>query len=74
MDHLVEEIGTKRNTPHGTIHICSSFGFGRRVVAPALSGLGAKYPGLQICFGYSRPVGRGRMAWANHPARMNVFR
>jgi LysR family transcriptional regulator, transcriptional activator for dmlA len=50
VDHLVEEIGTKRQTPRGMIRICSSFGFGRRVVAPALSGLGAKYPGLQVRF------------------------
>lgn len=50
VDHLVEEIGTKRQTPRGTIRVCSSFGFGRRVVAPALSGLGAKYPGLQVRF------------------------
>ena len=50
VDHLVEEIGTKRRTPRGTIRVCSSFGFGRRVVGPALSGLGAKYPGLQIRF------------------------
>ncbi len=50
VDHLVEEIGTKRKTPRGTLRVCSSFGFGRRVVAPALSGLGAKYPGLQVRF------------------------
>jgi len=50
VDHLVEEIGTKRKTPRGTIRVCSSFGFGRRVVAPALAGLRDKYPGLQIRF------------------------
>lgn len=50
VDHLVEEIGTKRKTPRGTIRVCSSFGFGRRVVAPALSGLRDKYPGLQVRF------------------------
>jgi len=50
VDHLVEEIGTKRKTPRGTIRVCSSFGFGRRIVAPALSGLRDKYPGLQVRF------------------------
>jgi len=50
VDHLVEEIGTKRKTPRGTIRVCSSFGFGRRVVAPALAGLRDKSPGLQIRF------------------------
>lgn len=50
MDHLVEEIGVTRQTPRGSLRICSSFGFGRRVVAPALSALLARYPALQVRF------------------------
>ncbi|MGO3743647.1 LysR substrate-binding domain-containing protein [Kerstersia sp.] len=50
MDHLVEEIGVTRQAPRGSLRICSSFGFGRRVVAPALSALLARYPALQVRF------------------------
>lgn len=48
--HLVEELGTKRQAPRGVLRVCSSFGFGRRVVAPALSELSAQYPALQVRF------------------------
>lgn len=50
VDHLVEEIGVTRKVPRGTLRVCSSFGFGRRVVAPALSELAAKFPLLQVRF------------------------
>ena len=50
IDHLVEEIGVTRQTPRGSLRVCSSFGFGRRVVAPALSALVDKYPSLQVRF------------------------
>lgn len=50
VDHLVEEIGITRKVPRGSLRICSSFGFGRRVVAPALSELSAKFPLLQVRF------------------------
>ena len=36
--------------PQGTLRIISSFGFGRRVVAPALSELARSYPQLEIRF------------------------
>lgn len=48
--HLVDDISEKRNIPRGSLRICSSFGFGRRVVAPALSELVAQYPSLDIRF------------------------
>lgn len=48
--HLVEELSAKRQSPRGVLRVCSSFGFGRRVVAPALSGLSAEYPALQVRF------------------------
>lgn len=50
VDHLVEEIGAKRESPRGMVRICSSFGFGRNIVGPALSTLAARYPALQIRF------------------------
>jgi LysR family transcriptional activator of dmlA len=36
--------------PQGTLRIISSFGFGRRVVAPALSALARQYPQLELRF------------------------
>ena len=50
MDHLMEDISTKRQSPRGMLRVCSSFGFGRNIVGPALSKLVEKYPALQIRF------------------------
>lgn len=49
-DHLLDEINAKKTAPRGALRICSSFGFGRNIVAPALSSLVAEYPALQIRF------------------------
>lgn len=48
MDHLVEDIGTRKRDPRGTIRVCSSLGFGRKVVGPALSRLVEQYKSLQV--------------------------
>jgi LysR family transcriptional activator of dmlA len=50
VDHLVEEIGAKRKSPRGMVRVCSSFGFGRNIVGPALSTLVGRHPALQIRF------------------------
>jgi LysR family transcriptional activator of dmlA len=50
VDHLVEEIGAKRKSPRGMVRICSSFGFGRNIVGPALSTLVERHPALQVRF------------------------
>jgi LysR family transcriptional activator of dmlA len=50
MDHLMEDISTKRQSPRGMLRVCSSFGFGQNIVGPALSQLVEKYPALQIRF------------------------
>ena len=50
LDLMVEELGITRRAPRGTLRICSSFGFGRQIVAPALSELTSKYPSLQVRF------------------------
>jgi len=50
VDHLVEEIGITRFAPRGSLRVCSSFGFGRRVVAPALSALVEQHPSLKVRF------------------------
>lgn len=50
VDHLVEEIGITRQAPRGSLRVCSSFGFGRRMVAPALSAFSQLHPSLQVRF------------------------
>ena len=39
VDEMMDELSDVRQVPQGTLRIISSFGFGRRVVAPALSAL-----------------------------------
>jgi len=46
----MDELSDVRQVPQGTLRIISSFGFGRRVVAPALSELARRYPQLEIRF------------------------
>ncbi|MFT3812188.1 MAG: LysR substrate-binding domain-containing protein [Acidovorax sp.] len=48
MDQLLQEVADTRREPQGLLRISSSFGFGRNVVAPALSRLVARHPGLQV--------------------------
>lgn len=48
IDHLMQEVGASRRVPSGPLRVSSSFGFGRRLVAPALSRLSQQYPSLQI--------------------------
>ncbi|MEH6652494.1 MAG: LysR substrate-binding domain-containing protein [Motiliproteus sp.] len=48
LDDLVDDLSQAQKTPRGLIHICSSFGFGRKEVAPAISKLAELYPQLEI--------------------------
>ena len=50
VDQMMDELSDVRQVPQGTLRIISSFGFGRRVVAPALSELARRYPQLEIRF------------------------
>lgn len=50
LDDLVDEVSERRRAPSGRVRICSSFGFGRHVVAPAIAKLVRAYPALQIRF------------------------
>jgi LysR family transcriptional activator of dmlA len=50
LDELVDEVSERCRAPSGQLRICSSFGFGRKLVAPAIARLAAAYPGLQIRF------------------------
>ncbi len=46
---MMDELSDVRQVPQGTLRIISSFGFGRRVVAPALSALALQgYPQLEL--------------------------
>lgn len=50
VDRLYEEVSSARREPRGLLRVCSSFGFGRVVVAPAISELSMRYPALQVRF------------------------
>jgi LysR family transcriptional activator of dmlA len=50
LDQLMQEVTVTRREPRGVLRICSSFGFGRNVVAPAVSQLVARHPGLSVRF------------------------
>ncbi|ANG64461.1 LysR family transcriptional regulator [Marinobacterium aestuarii] len=48
LDDLIDDLSQSRKTPRGLLHICSTFGFGRNHVAPAISLLAQLYPELEI--------------------------
>ena len=48
MEHLLQEAQITRREPRGLLRVSSSFGFGRNVVAPALSEMARRYPQLQL--------------------------
>lgn len=45
---LHDELSEAHSAPRGRLHLCSSFGFGRNHVAPAVSKLAELYPDLEI--------------------------
>ena len=48
LDDFVGELTDARKAPRGMLHICSSFGFGRNHVAPAIAELTSRYPDLEV--------------------------
>lgn len=48
LDDFVGELTEARKAPRGMLHICSSFGFGRNHMAPAIAELSALYPDLEV--------------------------
>lgn len=48
MDDFISELTDARQQLRGTLHICSTFGFGRNHVAPAITELSQRYPKLEI--------------------------
>nr|WP_272492146.1 LysR substrate-binding domain-containing protein [Massilia phyllostachyos] len=50
LDDMADALSERHSEPAGRLRICSSFGFGRKVVAPVIAQLAAGYPKLQIRF------------------------
>jgi LysR family transcriptional activator of dmlA len=50
IDHLMQEVSITRRMPRGLLRVSSSFGFGRILVAPAISQLVERYPNLSVRF------------------------
>jgi len=48
VDQLLQEVAVTRREPRGLLRVSTSFGFGRHVVAPVLSRLVERHPGLQV--------------------------
>lgn len=48
IDDFLDELSEARQAPRGALHICSSFGFGRNHVAPAVAALARAYPLLEV--------------------------
>lgn len=48
VEQLMQEVAVTRRVPTGTLRVSSSFGFGRKVVAPMLSRLNDRHPALQV--------------------------
>ncbi|MDE1169331.1 MAG: LysR substrate-binding domain-containing protein [Pseudomonas sp.] len=48
MDDFISELTDSRQQLRGSLHMCSSFGFGRNHVAPAITTLSQRYPKLEI--------------------------
>ncbi|MRT05304.1 LysR substrate-binding domain-containing protein [Ewingella americana] len=47
-DQFIGDLSDSRTEPRGNVHICSSFGFGRCHVAPAVAELAERYPQLSL--------------------------
>lgn len=48
MNTLFDDLSKARQTPRGLLHICSSFGFGRNHVAPAVAKLAEQFQELEV--------------------------
>lgn len=48
VDAMAQAITTHREAPSGLLRLCSSSGFGRRELAPALAALAKRYPQLEL--------------------------
>lgn len=47
-DDMINDLAQAQTTPRGLLHVCSSFGFGRQCLAPAVSALADLYPEIEV--------------------------
>ncbi|MEM9531364.1 MAG: LysR substrate-binding domain-containing protein [Pseudomonadota bacterium] len=47
-DDMVDDLTQAQSIPRGLLQVCSTFGYGRRCVAPAISLLSDKHPDLEL--------------------------
>ena len=50
LESLFDDVAERQGVPRGQLRVSSSFGFGRNVVAPAIAGVVARHPSLQVRF------------------------
>ncbi len=48
LEDFVDDLASSKISPRGALHICSSFGFGRNFVAPAVAAIAEEYPDLEL--------------------------
>lgn len=48
LEDFVDDLASSKVSPRGALHICSSFGFGRNFVAPAVAAIADEYPDLEL--------------------------
>ena len=48
LDNMIDEISQAQHVPRGSLHLCSTFGLGRALVAPAIAKLAREYPELEV--------------------------
>lgn len=57
VNDMAEAVSTAKTTPRGLLRLCTSSGFGRNHVAPAVSELATRYPELEVQLEFlDRPV------------------
>ncbi len=48
IEDMVDDLTQAQNVPRGLLHVCGTFGLGRKWIAPAMSELMKKHPGLEV--------------------------
>ncbi|WP_297819488.1 LysR substrate-binding domain-containing protein [uncultured Paraglaciecola sp.] len=48
IDDMVDDLTEAQHIPRGFLHICTTFGFGRKHVAPAIAKLSEQFPELEV--------------------------
>ncbi|XPF94064.1 LysR substrate-binding domain-containing protein [Colwellia sp. RE-S-Sl-9] len=48
IDDMVDDLTEAQHIPRGLLHLCTTFGFGRKYVAPAIAKLSEQFPELEV--------------------------